>query len=241
MELLPVKTRPLIPPKDDLLGIFAAYLPRLVDGDIVVVTSKVVAIHQGRCRLAAGVDKDALIKQEADYFLPRERSYRKKALITIRGHTLLPSAGVDASNANGYYILWPMDLQETAADLRRYLVEKFKLRRLGLIITDSHSVPLRLGTLGVAIGFAGFKPLRDYRGQPDIFGRKLQATRANVPDALAAISVFLMGEGNEQTPLVVLRDVPGMSFTNKQERFFLSPEFDLYKPLWESFEKSVEQ
>lgn len=238
MELILVKTRPLVPPKDDLLAIFDAYLPQLVDGDIVVVTSKLIAIHQGRCLPVDGIDKDVLITQEADYYLPRERSYRHKALITIKGSTLLPSAGVDASNANGYFILWPIKIQETAVELRRYLVEKYQLRRLGLLITDSHSVPLRLGTLGVAIGFAGFKPLRDYRGQPDIFGRKLKATRVNVPDALAAISVFLMGEGNEQTPLVVMRAVAKVAFTTKQEPFFLSPEFDLYKPLWESFEKS---
>lgn len=236
MEFRPIRTRALVPPKDDLVAVLFESLPTLKDGDVVVITSKVVAIHQGRCQaIDQTPDKDDLIRAEADYFLPRELSYRGKALLTIKGYTLLPSAGVDESNANGYYILWPEQIEETAWKLQRTLLAHFGLTKLGIILTDSHSVPLRLGTQGVAIGFAGFVPLRDYRDKKDIFKRRLKATRANLVDPLAAMAVMLMGEGDEQTPIVLIRDVPDLRFTDSVLPFFLSLEQDLFQPLFKIF------
>ena len=68
--------------------------------------------------------------------------------------------------------------------------------------------------MGIAIGFYGFKPLRDYRGKIDIFGREFKMETSNLPDSLATAAVLEMGEGNEQTPISIITDIPYLEFTN---------------------------
>src|SRR5205814_1858990 len=112
-------------------------------------------------------------------------------------HTLIASAGIDESNGNGYYILWPEQIQQVAKEIWEHVRKTKNIQNLGVIITDSHSLPLRWGVLGVAIGFFGFMPLTDLRGKMDIFGRSLIMTRQNIPDAIAGAGVYFMGEGDE--------------------------------------------
>ncbi len=231
MEFISVKTRPLLPPKDDLLAVLRESLPPLQEGDVVVITSKVVAIHQGRTRLMSEIDRDELIMQEAERYLPREAVPHHRAILTLKGHTLISSAGVDQSNGNGYYILWPEAPNEAARSFWEALRKEHKIKNFGVILSDSHSIPQRLGAMGVAIGFYGFEPLRDYRGQPDIFGRLLRAEQANLVDPLAAAAVFVMGEAAEQTPALIIRGVDSLVFTDQARPFFLSPEHDIFKPL----------
>jgi F420-0:gamma-glutamyl ligase len=106
-------------------------------------------------------------------------SSRYGITLAIKGGTLIASAGIDASNANGHFVLWPAAPSETAAEIGRYLKQKHRVSDLGVILTDSHCTPLRRGTTGISIGFYGFEALRDYRGERDIFGRPLAVTVAN--------------------------------------------------------------
>lgn len=241
MEFIAVKTRALIPPKDDLYQVMDESLPELRDGDVVCVTSKVVSIHEGRCVLVGDVpDKDALIIQEAEHAITREYfSTAQKFLLTIKHNTLIPSSGIDESNANGYYILWPKDPAKSAREICLHLRKKYKSEKIAVIITDSHTTPLRWGVTGIAIGSWGLEPLHDYRGTPDIFGRALEVTRASVIDPLAAAAVMLMGEGAEQQPFVIARGAPHVVFTDTDthQKIAIALEDDLYAPLLKVFKK----
>lgn len=239
IRFITVRTRPVLPPQDDLYGVLRASLPRLREGDVVCITSKVLAIHQGRCvKVRSDAEKDRLIRREAERLLPR-RAERGAFLLTIKGHTLIPSSGIDFSNGNGYAVLWPRDPHAGAREICRWLKRKFRMRKLAVIVTDSHTIPLRYGVVGIAIGFFGLQPLFDYRGRRDIFGRKLLYTRTNIVDALAAMAVLLMGEGNEQTPIAIIRGAPFIRFADRptHRSLFIPPEKDLYRPILQPFRK----
>jgi len=94
--------------------------------------------------------------------------------------------------------------KRTAIELK----QKYSVKYLGILITDSRTIPLRAGITGVALGYAGFRGIKDYRGRPDIFGRKFKVSRVNVADSLATVAVFVMGEGNEQQPLAIIKKAP---------------------------------
>lgn len=128
---------------------------------------------------------------------------------------MIPAAGIDESNGNGNYILWPKRPQKTANQIRNYLHKRFSLKQVGVIITDSTSTPLRYGTAGIAIAHSGFLAVNDYRGKPDLFGRRLKISTANIAGNLAAASVAVMGEGAESTPLAVIKDVPFVQFQDR--------------------------
>ena len=240
MKFIPIKTRRMMPPRDDLYDLLGTALPILREGDIIVITSKVLAIHQGRCvKMESRAEKDKLILREAERFIPRREVPNGNLFLTIKGSTLIPSSGIDESNGNGYLILWPKNPSRSAKEICRWLKRKFRLRHLAVIITDSHTIPLRYGVVGISIGFFGLEPFLDYRGKPDIFGRKLKYTRTNIVDALAAMAVLLMGEGREQVPIVILRRIQCIQFTNRPTHHALtiSPEKDLYSPLLKEFRK----
>src|SRR5690349_15562446 len=98
-HLIPVKTRRMVPPQDDIWDVLSQALPPLEEGDVVAITSKIVAIHQGRCVAAADVsDKEHLVEAEADAWIPKASS-RYGITLAIKGSTLIASAGIDASNA----------------------------------------------------------------------------------------------------------------------------------------------
>jgi coenzyme F420-0:L-glutamate ligase len=236
MELIAIKTPKLSPPKIDLPSILDAQVPELFEGDILLITSKIVAIGQGRCLPLNEQKKDQLIIAESDYYLSRTAS-PQNVLITIKGNTLIPSSGIDESNSNGYYILWPQKPNKEAQKIREQLKTKFKLSNLGVIITDSHCVPLRRGTIGIAIGSAGLKVIKDERGSKDLFGRELKVTTSNLIDPLAAMGVMLMGEGAEQTPMAIIREFKSAEFSAVESLKDLKIERDedIFAPLLKDF------
>lgn len=240
MKFLTVSTRAFLPPKDNLYELLDKYLPKLAEGDVVVITSKVLAIHQGRCvKIGPAVNKDKLIKREADGYISRRRVPGAAAVLTLKQHTLIPSAGIDESNGNGFYILWPRRVNTLLKEIHRYLVRKYKIKRLAIVATDSHTIPLRYGVMGISIGFYGLQPLRDYRGRKDIFKRRLVMTQSNVVDTLAAMSVLLMGEGNERRPILIIRGADCIKFTrqNTWRKLIVPKEMDLFAPLLALFSK----
>ncbi|MBI2607643.1 MAG: coenzyme F420-0:L-glutamate ligase [Candidatus Doudnabacteria bacterium] len=238
MQFIKVKTRKVLPPKDEIYDILDKL--KLKDGDIAVITSKILAIHQGRTvKIDTKVDKNKLIQSEAEYVALHPTNSKHKFVFTIKHHTIIASAGIDESNAKGHYILWPKDTNKLLKQFWSYLKRKHGLKKLGLIATDSHITPLRRGISGISIGFFGFEPLKDYRKTPDIFGRKLKVTVANLVEPLAAMAVLLMGEGSEQTPIVIIRGFK-TRFTNKAtyRKTVMPLKDDLYYPILRGFMKS---
>lgn len=221
MHVAPLQSRPLIPPHDDVRTALVDALGTLGEQSVIAISSKVVAIGEGRCvSIPDGEDpiafKDALVARESELFIPRDRSAPNGRAFTITDGTLISSAGIDRSNGNGYLILWPEDPMSAAASLRTFLMEHFQVAVLGVLITDSAGAPLRNGVRGITIGYAGFHAQCDYRGTPDIFGRLLAAERLNVADSLAATAVLAMGEGKECTPFVCMTDIPHITFTSTE-------------------------
>ena len=239
MKIFSIKTHKIRPYKQGLFEILDKYLTSLKERSIVVITSKIVSICEGRVVKSDGADKKELIEKEAEYFLPAEKS-KYNVTLTIKGNLLIPTAGIDESNGNGYYILWPKDPQKTANEVRQYLRKRFSVKKVGVIITDSKTTPLRWGTTGVAVAHSGFAALNNYIGKSDIFGRKFEMQKANIADALAASAVLVMGEGNEQTPLAVIEDVTFVKFQEKNpsrkalQDLHIDMDDDLYGPLLKS-------
>lgn len=231
MEIIPVKTRILHPPQDDLYRTLLDSLPELKDGDIIAVSSKVVAIHEGHTVPAAGNDKQALALKEADYVI--ERDYWPTPLTIIK-NAFIGTAGVDASNAGDHYVLLPEDAFRSAHEIRDFLVKNFEIEQVGVVITDSHSTLLRRGAIGISIGYHGFNPTKSLVGEPDLFGRNFKLEVVNLADSIAAAANLAMGEGAEGTPVAVIRGLSGIEFTATSFRDFhmVGPRDDTFRVLY---------
>ena len=234
MELIPIKTRILHPPKDNLLEILDEVLTSLRESDVVCITSKVVAIHEGRCVLIEGTDKSALVQSEATHiYCPKGESKP----LTITHHALISASGIDESNGEGYYILLPDDACTSARMIHEYLTKRFGITDLGVVITDSHSLPFRYGAVSVAIGCWGFAPIESHIGRPDLFGRIMHYSKTNIPDSIAAATTLVTGECDEAQPITIIRNIPNLVFTDADPRreFFVRPEDDIYHDLYKNF------
>jgi len=238
MQVSAIHLDKIVPPKDDLVKKISASKLKLKDGDVLAISSKVVSIGEGRTISAEKITKETLIKKEADLYYAPKFTKKWGYMFTITKGVLIGSAGVDQSNGNGYFVLWPKNPMRSAARLRIDLMREYKLKKLGVVITDSTSRPLRRGASGFALAWAGFEPLYDYRGTPDIFGRPIHVEQANIVDGLAAAAVLVMGEGSEQTPIALLRDVPKTIWDAKQAKkndgFIVPMERDLFAPFFKN-------
>lgn len=234
MRIVSCRTRKLKPPKDDLYGAIREAIKELPERCVVVVTSKVVAIHQGRCiKIEPGVERDKLVEKEADFYTTRDIVPGEHLLFSIKNNTLIASAGIDKSNANGHFVLWPERLNETVKELHKFFKSTYRVKEVGVVVTDSHVVPLRRGVVGTSLAQYGFNPLRNYIGKPDIFGEPLKVTISNVAEALAAAAVVVMGEAAEQTPLAVVTDMPWLEFIEEAVDIKIPMEEDLFRPMLE--------
>ncbi len=228
---IPIKTRVVNPPIDTIWDIIDSL--DVKEDDIIFITSKILAIHQGRTVPMNDINKEQLIKNEADYWLPCEHRGGFRINLTITDNVLIPAAGIDESNANGHYIMWPKDIDGLCAEIRLRLVDRHGLKNLGVVATDSHTTPLRWGVTGITIGLAGVEPLEDIRGRKDIFGRDMKMTQINKIDPLTSMAVLLMGEADETVPIVILRGFDNIKFNEKasMQGYKISPDDDIYQPL----------
>lgn len=208
----PIKTHKITPNDCTIDKLLDQYLPTdIPERSVVAVTSKIVSICGGRVVKVGDVEKEALVAQEAEWYLPLSENLYGVS-ITIKNNVIIASAGIDESNGNGYYVLWPENPQQSANEIRRTVREIRGVREVGVIVTDSRLSPLRWGVTGVGIAHSGFQAVNDMIGKPDIFGRPLHVTKVNIMDGLAASGVFVMGESSEQTPLAIISDIPHIVF-----------------------------
>jgi putative folate metabolism gamma-glutamate ligase len=211
-----------------------------LENSIVAITSKIISIAENRTIKKNSIDKKELIKKEADFFLEKE-SYKEGHTITIKNNILIPSAGIDESNSkDGDYILYPKDPMNSAFEIWSFLKNFFKVKNLGIIITDSHTTPLRSGVIGIGIAWCGFQAVYSYIGKPDIFSIQLKCTKLNVLDALSVCAVFEMGEADEKIPIVQIKDFSKVLFSNSKpteneiSELNISIENDIYGDILKS-------
>ncbi|MDA4128457.1 MAG: coenzyme F420-0:L-glutamate ligase [Thaumarchaeota archaeon] len=197
---------------DDLVG------GKLLAGDIIVVSSKFVAISEGRIvalrtvrpgplakalsgKLGVSPQMCELVVRESDEILGGVPGF----ILATKEGLLTPNAGIDKSNIDhGKVVLYPRRPLESASLLR----DAIKFRRgidVGVVISDSRLMPTRKGTVGVALAAAGLEGIRDLRGNSDLFGNILRVTSQALADDLTSAAQLLMGESDEATPLVVIR------------------------------------
>lgn len=228
LSLIAIPGIPHVRPGDDIARLLLDALDRaglaLQDGDILVIAQKIVSKAEGRQvplsgiepgpraqELAAQTGKDPrlveLILRESV-----EVSRVRPGVIIVRHRLGFTSAnaGIDRSNVEldgteeEAVLLLPLDPDGTA----RQLHEAIRSERgvdIGVIIADSHGRPFRLGTVGVAIGVAGLPALWDRRGEPDLYGFRLQHTDVGLADEIAAAAGLLMGQAAEGRPAVLIR------------------------------------
>jgi F420-0:gamma-glutamyl ligase len=236
MQLIPIKTRILIPPQDDLFPVLDEYLEGVVEGDVILVSSKIVAISEGRTLPLEGTDKKALVESEADLLVPRWYWYSP---LTVVCSAFIGTSGIDESNAGNHLVMLPEDAFASAKQIHSYLQKRFYIKNVGVVITDSHSQPLRRGASGVSVGFWGFEPVIDHIGKKDLFGRAIKIEMSNLVDGLAAGATVVMGEVDECQPVVIARGVPDLTFTdeNKKDVLFVPFEDDTFRVLYEKYLK----
>jgi coenzyme F420-0:L-glutamate ligase/homotetrameric cytidine deaminase len=222
LEVLGIKTE-LVKVGQDLAAAISIGMERagltLEDGDVLIVSESAVATWEGRVAnleeivpgetartLAPRYDKDPremeLILQESDQILGGIPG----VVLTMKTGFLYPNAGIDHSNAPpGHVVLFPRDPRRSAAEIRRRLGRG---KKIGVIIGDSRTHPLRLGCVGVALACEGLEPVEDARGERDLYGRELRITRKAVADNLVSAAQVVMGEGGESIPAAIIRGAP---------------------------------
>lgn len=251
LQLLPLQRFPLVEPGNDLVQLVSAALADsdviLQDGDILVVAQKIVSKAEDRyCelatvkpspeaeQLAVETGKDPrlveLILQES------ARVLRKRPGSIIVEHRLgfvHAHAGIDQSNVpgnedSGRALLLPADPDASAACLRDGLQAQHGVK-IGVVINDSFGRAWRLGTCGISIGIAGFEPLVDMRGEPDLFGRRLEITLVGLGDEIAAAASLLMGQAGEGVPVVLLRGLQLPEVSGSVRSLLRPPHEDMFR------------
>jgi coenzyme F420-0:L-glutamate ligase / coenzyme F420-1:gamma-L-glutamate ligase len=221
---------PLIAEGDDLAAIILAALKRaglaLQNDDALVISSKIVSKAEGRRvdlrtvepgdeaqRLAEITRKDPRIVE----LVLRESAQVSRAVpgVLVTQHRLgfvSANAGIDQSNvgeSRDDVLLLPLEPDTSAARIRQALATATGVQ-VGIVLSDSHGRPFRMGNVGVAIGVAGMPALVDLRGQFDLFGRELRVSTQGYADLVASAAHLLCGEGDEGRPVVHIR---GLKFT----------------------------
>ncbi|MEV6668528.1 coenzyme F420-0:L-glutamate ligase [Streptomyces nigra] len=190
---------PEVRPGDDLAKLIAAAEPGLVDGDVLLVTSKIVSKAEGRIVEAA--DREAAIDAETVRVVARRGPLR---IVENRQGLVMAAAGVDASNTRpGTVLLLPEDADASARAIREGLRATLGVD-VGVLVTDTFGRPWRTGLTDVAIGAAGVRVLDDLRGGRDAHGNPLSATVVATADELAAAGDLVKGKA-EGLPVAVVR------------------------------------
>jgi coenzyme F420-0:L-glutamate ligase / coenzyme F420-1:gamma-L-glutamate ligase len=226
VQVLPLEGLPEVQAGDDLAALLGDAIERtrgLQDGDVLVVSQKVVSKAEGRVEQAD--DHVAVILREARAVRRRRGDF----VIAETEHGFVcASAGVDRSNTpgEGWVVLLPRDPDASAAAIRTALLDRFGVAP-AVIVSDSFGRAWRQGTTDVAIGVAGMRPLLDLRGELDERGRPLQATVIAVADELAGGAELVMGKANG-VPAALIRGYAAPSGEGSARELVMPPERDLF-------------
>jgi len=231
MEITPIKTK-LFKPGEDLNKFLFTHLPPLKNGDIICLSSKVAGLAEGR--IYPKSEKLKLLKQESSFVKKTALCY-----FTVRQGLICANAGIDESNAFDKIILLPKNPYKTADTLRRALIKHYKIKNLGVILTDSFILPLRSGVINIAIAYSGFYGVENLINKKDLCKRPLKMTLVNKADALATAAGFCMGESSNKTPLAIIRGAKVKFTATSRTKEMLYPfKKDFYYPFLKEINKN---
>jgi coenzyme F420-0:L-glutamate ligase / coenzyme F420-1:gamma-L-glutamate ligase len=242
ITFVPIRTRRMSPPFN-LGGLVDAYVgSELRDGDILVISSKFIAVSEGRVvdldtvvpsdfavsesrRLNISPELCELVIRESDDVIGGVSGF----MLTLKEGLLTPNAGIDKSNVeHGKVVLYPRNPLGSATAL----VEEMRFRRgveVGVVVSDSRLMPTRKGTVGVALAAAGMEAVVDMRGKPDLFGNVLKVTSQAIADDLCSGAQVVMGEANESVPIVLVRGLDSRAGPGyRMSSFAVDPEQCVY-------------
>ena len=240
LEVLAVPGLPLVERGDDVPALVARALGAaelaVADGDVLVVTSKLLSRAEGRFVDLDGVEPSARAielgrqvrkdPRAVELILRESTALSRQAVgVLVVRHRLgfvVANAGIDASNAvpsdarpgSGPWALLLPEAPDASAAAIRARVEAESGARVGVVITDSFGRPFRVGTVGVAIGVSGLPPVWDRRGEADLFGRPLENTITALADQVAAAADLVAGQAAERRPVVLVR---GLGFDPSEQ------------------------
>jgi len=242
---------PIVQPGDDLAAMTMTACEKtgiaLENGDVVVVAQKIVSKSEGRfvevasvtpseraIALAAETQKDPRFVEIV--LSESRRILRHRPNLIVAEHRLgfvMANAGIDHSNVGPddgkeRVLLLPLDPDASALALQQQLAQRTK-KRVAVIISDSFGRPWRRGTVGIALGVAGLPSVIDWRGQPDLFGRKLEVTETGFADEIAAAASLVQGQAAEATPIVVVRGLAWTAPEAPASAIVRPPEHDLFR------------
>ena len=227
IEVLAVAGLPEVRPGDDLAALIAGAVD-LVDGDVVVVTQKVVSKAEDRLvDIDPEVGHRPLVERESVRILRR----RGDLVIAETEHGFVcANAGVDLSNVEaGQAALLPVDSDRSARRIRDALRHRFSVD-VAVVVSDTFGRPWRRGVTDVAIGCAGLRPVVDLRGTTAALGRELQVTEVAVVDEIAAAAELVMGKA-AGVPVAVVRGIDPAWFGDGSvvDDVVRSPDEDLFR------------
>lgn len=251
MKMTALPGIPLVRHGDDLVSLILKSLKqiklRLVDGDILVITQKIVSKSEGRYvritdvnpskrayQLAKSTGKDPRL---VELILSESRSiirYRHGIIVTENRHGLiLANAGIDQSNVEKdgdaeQVLLLPVDPDKSAGIIRNQLRQKIHVK-VGVIINDSLGRAWRNGTIGTAIGVSGLTALLDLRGQLDLFGEPLKVSEESIADEMSSAASLLQGQGAEGRPVVLVQGYSNPSSPSAASVLIRPKEKDLFR------------
>ena len=205
IEIVPVYGLPEFKKNDDLIEILTTTLKNnsetLLNGDVVIVTQKIISKIEDRAVDLKVTDINEVLKEESTQIL---RKRGETVIARTRHGFICANAGIDKSNIDkGYALLLPVDPNKTANTIRRKIKAEFDLE-IAVIISDTFGRAWRKGQTNVAIGSSGIEPLTSYIGTTDSYGNDLMATEIAIIDELAGASELVMNKVDE-VPVAIIR------------------------------------
>jgi len=248
VEVIGVRGLPIIKEGDDLAKMICEAAERqgtpIQKGDIIVITHVIVSRAEGNVVNLDNVIPSDFAKSFAQQFnkdpaiieviLREARGIVRMGdgkLITETNHGFIcANSGVDQSNVSGgrNVALLPKNPDHSAREMRRN-IRKLTGKDVAIIISDTHGRPLREGEINIAIGVAGINPIRDRRGEKDLFGYVLRVKRTAVADELASAAELVIGQANEGIPVAIIRGYPYLKSEKAKVTDLIRPrEKDLF-------------
>ena len=267
IEFIGIKTRIVTPIDQDIVKLILTTLEEnkvsLVNNDILIIASKIISTIEG-CQVKISdiknIRKEAIEAARIARLNPEfvEIVFREAdevigavpgAVLALKDGVLQANAGVDQSNSGGegFLITLPKNSIKTTEMIRKEIESRLNIK-IGVIIADSKTHPLRRGTSGFALGVSGFSPIINDRGSSDLFNRPMRITTRAIADNLVCGSEILMGESHERIPIVIARgyeEIPFMEVTDtivNNAQMKMDPLKCIYMgPFWKTRRHAIEK